>query len=58
MVLFESVAGQLRYVTGDDDSGADQNAEFTVRLFAGRKYVLRVRLYWAARQEDFAVLMW
>lgn len=30
----------------DDDSGADANAEFIVSLRKGKRYVLRVRLYW------------
>jgi hypothetical protein len=58
LVLFEYVNGELRYVTGDDDSGEDYNAEFRVKLFAGRDYVLRARLYWVGRQGDFGVIMW
>jgi hypothetical protein len=58
LVLFEEVDGELRYVIGDDDSGEDYNAEFRVKLFAGRNYVLRARLYWVSRQEDFGLIMW
>ena len=58
MVLFEDVDGDLRFVEGDDDSGEDFNASFRVKLFSGRKYVLRVRLYWQNRTGDFAVMMW
>lgn len=58
MVLFEEVDGDLRYVTGDDDSGSDLNAQFEAKLFAGRRYVLRVRLYYQRRAGDFAVMMW
>lgn len=58
MVLFEEVDGDLKYVTADDDSGEDFNAEFSQKLFAGRRYVLRVRLYWQNREGDFAVMMW
>jgi hypothetical protein len=45
MVLFEDQNGDLRFLAGDDDSGTDLNARITVRLFQGRRYVLRVRLY-------------
>jgi hypothetical protein len=58
MVLFEEIDGEPRYVTGDDDSGFDYNAKFKVKLFSGKKYILRLRLYWAHRTGDFGVLMW
>ena len=58
MVLFENVNGQMRYVAGDDDSGYDSNAQIRARMFAGRKYVLRLRLYYQHRKGDFGVLMW
>ena len=58
MVLFEEVGGELRYLKGDDDSGEDWNAAFRVRLWAGRKYVLRVRLYYATIAGETSVMMW
>jgi hypothetical protein len=58
MVLFEEVNGELRYLTGDDDSGEDYNAEIQVRLFRGRRYVLRIRLYYSDRAGETAVMMW
>ncbi|MEQ8380945.1 MAG: M12 family metallopeptidase [Coleofasciculus sp. A1-SPW-01] len=58
MVLFEEVDGELRYLTGDDDSGEDYNAEIKVRLFRGRRYVLRIRLYYSDRAGETAVMMW
>lgn len=58
MVLFETIDGEPRYRAGDDDSGDRLNAQFEERLFAGRTYVLRVRLYWAHRKGDFGVMMW
>ena len=45
LVLFEDVDGELRFVAGDDDSGTGLNAEINTRLQAGRRYVLRIRLY-------------
>lgn len=58
MVLFENVNGQLRYLDGDDDSGEDRNALITARLRTGREYVLRIRLYYADRAGETAVMMW
>ncbi len=58
IVLFEQVGGELRYLAGDDDSGDDRNAKLSVKLFQGRKYVLRVRLFWAGRSGQTAVMYW
>lgn len=58
MVLFEDVAGELRYMTADDDSGTGFNARIRVRLQRGRRYVLRVRLYLNWASGDTALLLW
>ncbi len=58
MVLFEDQNGDLRFVAGDDDSGYDRNARIRVRLFRGRKYVLRIRLYLNYAAGATAVMMW
>jgi hypothetical protein len=58
IVLFEDQAGELRYRAGDDDSGTDFNAFLRVRLTKGRRYVLRVRLYYADRPGETAVMLW
>jgi hypothetical protein len=58
VVLFEEVDGKLRYLRGDDDSGEDRNAHLSVRLVRGRRYVLRLRLYWAGASGETAVMYW
>jgi len=58
IVLFERVDGELRYLAGDDDGGEDRNAHLKLKLFQGREYVLRVRLYWAGRSGQTAVMYW
>jgi len=58
LVLFEQVGGELRFVRGDDDSGVDRNARISVKLFEGRTYVVRVRLYWAGDSGMTAVMCW
>lgn len=58
MVLFEDVNGSLKYRGGDDDSGEDRNAYMKLRLLRDHKYVLRVRLYYADRSGETAVMWW
>jgi hypothetical protein len=57
MVLFEDQGGDLKYVKGDDDSGTDRNTLITTRLYRGRRYVLRVRLYLQYGAGKTAVLI-
>lgn len=58
MVIFEEDGDDLRYLDGDDSGGEDRNAHFKVKLFTGRKYVLRVRLYFAERADETSVMFW
>jgi len=58
MVLFEDVDGDLRYLSGDDDSGTDFNARIEQKLFQDRRYILRIRLYYADQVGHTAVMMW
>jgi Astacin (Peptidase family M12A) len=57
MALFEDVNGNLRFRDGDDDSGTANNAMFKLKLFKGREYVLRLRLYWEWESGETAVMM-
>ncbi len=58
MVLFEEVNGEMKYRGGDDDSGEDRNAYLKLRLSRGKKYVLRLRLYYADRAGETGVMWW
>ncbi|MEY1554013.1 matrixin family metalloprotease [Yoonia sp. R2331] len=58
MVLFEDIDGTPVYQKGDDDSGFDRNARFTVRLIKGRSYKLRIRLYYNWAAGDTVAMMW
>lgn len=58
MVLFEKDGSRLRYLYGDDDKGEDRNSTLKVKLLSGKKYVLRIRLAYAERSEDTALMMW
>jgi hypothetical protein len=46
LVLFENINGVPRLLAGDDDSGEDRNAAIVQRLFAGRSYTVRLRVYY------------
>ncbi len=58
MVLFEDMDGEMRYRGADDDSGEDRNSYMRIRLVKGRQYVLRLRLYYADRAGETAVMWW
>jgi hypothetical protein len=58
MVLFEEENGDYRYVAGDDDSGWNRNARLSQRLYSGRRYVLRIRMYYEWASGESAVMMW
>jgi hypothetical protein len=58
VVLFEEVDGELRYVTADDDGGEERNARIEMKLFQDRRYVVRVRLYYAWASGQVAIMYW
>lgn len=49
LALFEEINGEARFITADDDSGEDRNASISQKCFAGRKYHVRLRLYYPGR---------
>ena len=58
MVLFEDGENEAIYIQGDDDSGYDRNALIRERLYRGREYILRVRLYYSDIAGETAVFMY
>ncbi len=58
LVLFEDVDGEPGYISGDDDSGTNLNAQIEIRLMRGRTYYLRLRLYYAYASGQGAVMLW
>ena len=50
--------GQETYLTADDDSGEERNAYIRRRLHAGRVYVVKVRLYYAADAGETGIMWW
>ena len=57
LVLFENIDGEPRFVAGDDDSGEDRNARIVHKLFKGRSYIARLRLYYPG-QSGMTSLMY
>lgn len=58
MVLFEEDGPQLHYIAGDDDSGFDRNALIRVRLIDGRRFRLKIRLYYSTASGHPSVMVW
>jgi hypothetical protein len=57
LVLFEDTPDGWRHLDSDDDSGESRNARIEAKLFAGRRYALRTRLYHSTRAAEFGVLL-
>lgn len=58
MVLFEKSGDDEIYVTGNDDSGEDHNANINLKLYSGKEYILRIRLYYSRKLGHTAVMYW
>ena len=56
LVLFEDINGEPRYLSGDDDSGDSRSASITYKLFAGRSYIVRLRLYHPGQSGKISVM--
>jgi hypothetical protein len=56
LVLFEDINGEPRYLSGDDDSGEDRNASITYKLFQGRSYIVRLRLYYPGQSGKTSLM--
>ena len=56
LTLFEDIKGEPRFLAGDDDSGEDRNASVTYKLFKGRSYIVRLRLYYPGQSGKTSVM--
>lgn len=57
LVLFEEIGGEPRFLAGDDDSGENRNARITYKLFQGRSYIIRLRLYYPGQSGKTALML-
>ena len=55
LTLFEEIDGEPRFLAGDDDSGEDRNARIIYKLFKGRSYIVRLRLYYPGQSGKTSV---
>jgi len=56
LVLFEDINGEPRFLSGDDDSGEDRNARIAYKLFQGRGYIVRLRLYYPGQSGTTSLM--
>ncbi|HEX6751116.1 MAG TPA: hypothetical protein VF092_27750 [Longimicrobium sp.] len=56
LLLFEDVNGEPRFLAGDDDSGEDRNASIAYKLFSGRSYIARLRLYYPGQSGKTSLI--
>jgi hypothetical protein len=56
LALFENINGVPRFLSGDDDSGEDRNAAIDYKLFKGRSYIARVRLYYPGQSGKMSLM--
>jgi hypothetical protein len=56
LALFEDINGEPRFLAGDDDSGEERNASFSQKLFKGRSYILRLRLYYPGQSGKTSIM--
>ena len=57
LTLVESMSAELRYLAADDDSGEERNARITYKLFKGRTYFVRLRLYYPGQTGTTSVMV-
>ncbi len=58
IVLLEDDNGNPVYLAGDDDSGTAFNSKIENRLISGRKYLLRLRLFYSAGVGQGGIMLW
>lgn len=57
MALFEVRDGTPVFIVGDDDSGQEYNAKIQRHLDKDKKYIVRLRLYFAKKAGEGAILL-
>ncbi len=58
MVVSEHFNGEDVYLSGDDDSGEDHNANVKMKFVAGKKYIINLRLYYKTSAGETCVMIW
>ena len=58
LALYRQASTEGRPIAQEDDGGTEDNAHLKVRLDAGQEYVLRLRLRYARKPGQAAVMVW
>jgi hypothetical protein len=58
LLLYQLDDDAEHYLSGDDDTGKDSNAALNVRLEAGKRYLLRVKIHYSPASEPLSLMMW
>jgi hypothetical protein len=56
LVLFEDINSKPRFLAADDDSGEVRNASIGYKLFKGRSYIVRLRLYYPGQSGKTSLM--
>jgi hypothetical protein len=58
MVLSEKLPGdKLQYLSGDDNSGTGNNAFIRIKLFRGKTYVIKLKVYYKPSKEKTVLVI-
>ncbi len=58
MVLSEQLAGKkLQYLSGDDNSGTENNALIRIKLFRGKTYMINLKVYYKTAKTKAALMV-
>jgi hypothetical protein len=50
--------GEPHFLTADDNSGVERDASIRVKLFRGKKYLVKLRLYYKAPGQYASLMIW
>lgn len=57
IVLSEKIGTGLKYISGDDNSGTDNNALISAPLSKGKTYIIKVKVYYKKSGEKIALII-
>lgn len=59
MVLFEKGPNdELTYISGDDNASLDRGSNIRTKMFRGKEYVVKLRMYYRPDNEKASIMIW
>lgn len=59
MALFEQDPNkELTFLSGDDNASLDRGSNIRIKLFRGKEYVIKLRMYYRTENEKAAIMIW